>query len=58
MKSDFTISKEQGEELRKVLLCDKPNVSLTVDELVFVKEYDSFSIKEHSETCDFEYVFN
>ena len=58
IKSDFTISKEQGEELRKVLLCDKPNVSLTVDELVFVKEYDSFSIKEDSETCDFEYVLN
>ena len=58
IKSDFTISKEQGEELRKVLLCDKPNVSLTVDELVFVKEYDSFSIKEDSETCEFEYVLN
>ena len=58
IKSDFTISKEQGEELRKVLLCDKPNVSLTVDELVFVKEYDSFSIKEDSETCDFEYALN
>ena len=56
IKSDFTISKEQGEELRKVLLCDKPNVSLTVDELCFVKEYDSFSIKEDTETCDFEYV--
>ncbi len=56
IKSDFTISKEQGEELRKVLLCDKPNVSLTVDELCFVKEYDTFSIREDIEACDFEYV--
>ncbi|MBQ6731431.1 MAG: tRNA lysidine(34) synthetase TilS [Bacilli bacterium] len=56
IKSDFTISKEQGEELRKVLLCDKPNVSLTVDELCFVKEYDAFSIREDIEACDFEYV--
>ena len=56
IKSDFTISKEQGAELRKVLLSDKPNVSLTVDELCFLKEYDSFSIKEDSPTCDYEYV--
>ena len=55
IKNDFTISKEQGAELRKVLLSDKPNVSLTVDELCFVKEYDSFSIKEDSPACDYEY---
>lgn len=56
IKNDFTISKEQGAELRKVLLSDKPNVSLTVDELLFVKEYDKFSIKEDSPICDYEYV--
>ena len=56
IKSDFTISKEQGNELRKVLLSEKPNVSLTVDELCFVKEYDEFSIKEDVEACDYEYV--
>ena len=55
IKSDFTISKEQGAELRKVLLSDKPNVSLTVDELCFVKEYDSFSIKEDAPASDYEY---
>ena len=55
IKNDFTISKEQGAELRKVLLSDKPNVSLAVDELCFVKEYDSFSIKEDSPACDYEY---
>ena len=58
IKDDFTISKEQGNELRKVLLSDKPNVSLTVDELCFVKEYDSFTIKEDVPPCDFEYVLN
>ena len=56
IKSDFTISKEQGAELRKVLLSDKPNISLTVDELCFVKEYDKFSIKEDVPSCDYEYV--
>ena len=56
IKSDFTISKEQGAELRKVLLSDKPNISLTVDELCFVKEYDRFSIKEDVVSCDYEYV--
>ena len=56
IKNDFTISKEQGAELRKVLLSDKPNISLTVDELCFVKEYDRFSIKEDVASCDYEYV--
>ena len=55
IKDDFTISKEQGNELRKVLLSDKPNVSLTVDELCFLKEYDTFTIKEDVPACDFEY---
>lgn len=56
IKSDFSISKEQGSELRKVLLSDKPNISLTVDELVFLKEYDRLSIKEDVESCDYEYI--
>ena len=55
IKADFTISKEQGEELRKVLNSDKPNISLTVDELCFLKEYDTFTIKEDAASCDYEY---
>jgi len=55
IKADFTISKEQGEELRKVLNSGKPNISLTVDELCFLKEYDSFTIKEDAASCDYEY---
>ena len=56
IKTDFSISKEQGAELRKVLLSDKPNVSLTVDGLCFLKEYDSFAIKEESASCGYEFV--
>lgn len=58
IKDDFTISKEQGVELRKVLLSDKPNVSLNVDGLLFLKEYDSFSIKEDVEASDYEFLLN
>ena len=58
IKDDFIISKEQGAELRKVLLSDKPNISLNVDGLVFLKEYDSISIKEDIEFTDYEFVLN
>ena len=58
IKDDFVISKEQGAELRKVLLSDKPNISLNVDGLKFLKEYDSLSIQEDLETTDYEFVLN
>ena len=58
IKEDFVISKEQGAELRKVLLSDKPNISLAVDGLVFVKEYDSFYIQEEVTQTDYEFVMN
>ena len=58
IKDDFIISKEQGAELRKVLLSDKPNISLPIDGLLFVKEYDSFSIQESIESSDYEFVMN
>ena len=58
IKDDFVISKEQGTELRKVLLSDKPNISLDVDGLKFRKEYESLSIQEDLETTDYEFVLN
>ena len=58
VKDDFIVSKEQGAELRKVMLSDKPNVSLNVDGLIFLKEYDSISIKEDVEASDYEFVLN
>ena len=56
IKEDFAISKEQGAELRKVLLSDKPNISLSVDGLMFVKEYDSFYIHEDVTPVNYEFV--
>ncbi len=58
VKDDFIVSKEQGAELRKVLASDKPNVSLIVDGLRFMKEYDSISIKEDVEESDYSFVLN
>ena len=58
IKEDFVVSKEQGAELRKVLLSDKPNISLSVDGLMFVKEYDSFYIQEDATPVDYEFVMN
>ena len=58
VKDDFIVSKEQGAELRKVLLSDKPNVSLIVDGLRFLKEYDTLSICEDVEATDYEYVLD
>ena len=58
VKDDFIVSKEQGAELRKVLLSDKPNVSLIVDGLRFLKEYDTLSIQEDVEQADYEFVLN
>ena len=58
IKDDFVISKEQGSELRKVMLSDKPNISLEVDGLLFVKEYDSIVIKEDEEVVDYSFVLN
>jgi tRNA(Ile)-lysidine synthetase-like protein len=58
VKDDFIISKEQGAELRKVLNSDKPNISLNVDGLRFLKEYDSISIQEDVESSDYEFVLN
>ena len=56
LKDDFIISKEQGAELRKILLSDKPNISVNVDGLRFLKEYDSISFQEDVEPSDYEFV--
>lgn len=56
IKNDFMISKKQGDELRKVMLSDKPNILLIVNGLCFYKEYDQFGFKEFSNVDDFSYV--
>ena len=58
IKNDFVISKKQGEELRKVMLSDKPNISLMVNGLCFYKEYEKFGFKESSNSDDFSYEIN
>ena len=55
LKPDFIVSKKQGEELRKVLLSEKPNVALNVDGLCFFKEYDVLGFREFDEALDYFY---
>ena len=55
LKSDFTISKKQGDEIRKIIASDKANISLEIDGLEFYKEYDKISFKEKSDSINFEY---
>ena len=55
LKPDFIVSKKQGEELRKVLLSEKPNVALNVDGLCFFKEYDVLGFREFDESLDYFY---
>ena len=56
LKNDFTISKKQGEEIRKVLLSEKPNIILEIDGLYFFKEYDTISFREKGDSDSFEYT--
>ena len=56
IKNDFMISKKQGDEIRKVLLSEKPNVLLVVNGLCFYKEYDLFGFKAFNDVNDFDYV--
>ena len=55
LKPDFIVSKKQGEELRKVLLSEKPNIALNVDGLCFFKEYDVLGFREFDESLDYFY---
>ena len=55
LKADFIISKKQGEELRKVLLSEKPNIALNVGGLCFFKEYDVLGFREFDEALDYFY---
>ena len=56
IKNDFTISKKQGEEIKKILLSDKPNICIEIDGLYFFKEYDTICFKEKGDYENFEYV--
>ena len=55
LKLDFIISKKQGDELRKILLSNKPNIALNVDGLCFYKEYDVLGFRAFDEALDYFY---
>ena len=55
LKNDFIISKKQGDELKKILLSEKPNISVNVDGLCFFKEYDKLGFREFDEALDYSY---
>jgi len=55
LKNDFIISKRQGDELKKILLSDKPNVATNVDGLCFFKEYDKIGFRPFDESLDYSY---
>ena len=52
----FTISRNQGLEIRKVLDSDKPNVTLEVSGLKLVKSYDSFQFIFDQEVRDYSVI--
>ncbi len=54
-KPDFTLSRNQGLELRKIFNSDKANISVNVSNLLLVKSYDSFYLEDADEAINYEY---
>ena len=54
-KPNFTLSRKQGLELRKIFLSDKANVSVEVSGLMLVKSYDSFSLEDQNVEVNYEF---
>ena len=52
----FTISRNQGLEIRKVFQSDKANISVEVSGLTLVKSYDSFQLLSNQEVKDYSFV--
>ena len=55
LKPNFTMSRNQGLEIRKIFKSDKANVSVNVDDLTLVKSYDSFQFVKQNEEINFSY---
>lgn len=55
LKPNFTMSRNQGLEIRKIFLSDKANISVNVDGLTLVKSYDSFQFVDQEQEVDFSY---
>ena len=55
VKPNFTMSRKQGLEIRKIFKSDKANVSVNVDDLTLVKSYDSFQFVKQNVEVNFSY---
>ena len=55
LKPDFTMSRNQGLEIRKIFQSDKANVSVNVSDLTLVKSYDSFQFVNQNKEVNFSY---
>ena len=55
LKPNFTMSRNQGLEIRKIFLSDKANISVNVDDLTLVKSYDSFQFIDQNKDVNFSY---
>ena len=55
LKPDFTMSRNQGLEIRKIFQSDKANVSVNVSDLTLVKSYDSFQFIDQNKEVNFSY---
>lgn len=54
-KPDFSLSRNQGLELRKIFQSDKANVSVAVSNLLLVKSYDSFCLEDQNIDVNYEF---
>ena len=52
----FTISRNQGMEIRKIFQSDKANVTVEISGLTLVKSYDSFQLISNLEVPDYSFV--
>ena len=55
LEPNFTMSRNQGLEIRKIFLSDKANISVNVDDLTLVKSYDSFQFVDQKIETDFSF---
>ena len=55
LKPNFTMSRAQGLEIRKIFKSDKANISVEVSSLKLIKSYDSFDLTIEENEQDFSY---
>lgn len=55
LKPNFTMSRAQGLEIRKIFRSDKANISVDISGLKLVKSYDSFDLIEDEKEQNFSY---